>query len=242
MFTKINLLDHHRKLWFYAFHRFEGNNYQLLGEYLSQILTLDIEEFMPLHNKKVLDVGGGRGIYCKMLSEKRNCAAVNLDLHPGEYIWPKTIIGSADNLPFKDNEFNVVICRGVLEHIPTEMQQQSLNEMARVTKMEGLLYIAIPPWYNPHAGHGLKPFHILPFKLAKFLRELIFRNRIEADSFEEQGLYGITFKGMLKMISASDMLKVVATKDVHLRLHFLTRVPVAREIMVPGVAFILVKG
>lgn len=169
---KINLFNHYRKLCFFAFNRFRSNNYQLMREYFAQILIMEIEKFTPIWNKKILDVGGARGEFCKVISEKRKCDAINLDPYPGKYIWPKTIIGFADNMPFDDNEFDLVICRGVLEHIPKEKQQQSVNEMYRVTKIGGICYIMIPPWYNPHAGHHLKPFHIFPFKLAKYLRQL----------------------------------------------------------------------
>ena len=209
-----------------------------MREYFTQILIMEVEDFMLLWNKKVLDVGGAKGEFCKVISEKRKCDAINLDPYPGKYIWPKTKIGFADSMPFDDNEFDLVICRGVLEHIPKEKQQQSMNEIHRVTKTGGICYIVIPPWYNPHAGHQLKPFHILPFKVAKFLRQLIFRNKINANSFEEATLYPITFKKMLKMISTSGF-KVISTKDTHFRLHFLTKIPVIREIAVPSVAFIL---
>lgn len=237
---KMNLFDHYRKLLFYNFNRYKGNNYQLMREYLAQITIIEIEEFMLLWNKKILDVGGARGEFCKIFNEKRKCDAINVDPYPGEYIWPKTKIAFADNLPFDDNEFDLVVCRGVLEHIPTEKQQQSVNEIYRLIKTGGIGYILIPPWYNPHAGHGLKPFHIFPFKLAKFLRQLIFRDKIDANSFEEAGLYPITFNRMLKMISTSGF-KVIATKDSHFRLHFLTKIPVIREIAVPAIAFILTK-
>ena len=46
-------------------------------------------------------------------------------------------------------------------------------------KKQGIGYFVIPPWYNPHAGHGLKPFHIFPFAIAKFLRNLFFKKESE---------------------------------------------------------------
>ncbi len=211
-----------------------------MREYFAQILIMEVEEFMPIWNKKVLDIGGARGEFCKIISEERKCNTINLDPCPGKYIWPKTKIGFADSIPFDDNEFDLVICRGTLEHIQTEKQQRCVNEMYRANKMGGICYIMIPPWYNPHAGHQLKPFHIFPFKLAKYLRELIFRNKIDANSFEQAGLYPITFKRMLNMISASNF-KVIATRDTHFKLHFLTKIPVIREVMIPAVAFILTK-
>ena len=235
-----NLFDHYRKLLYYLCNRFKGNNYSLMREYLTKILVMEVEEFMPLWNKRVLDVGGAKGEFCKTLYDLRKCDAINVDLCPGDCIWPKTIIASADNLPFHNNVFDLVICRGVLEHIPTEKQQQTVDELYRVTKTGGICYIMIPPWYNPHAGHHLKPFHILPFKVAKFLRELIFGNKIDANSYEEAGLYPITFRKMVRMISKSGF-KILTTKDTHLRLHFLTKIPGIREVAVPAVSFILTK-
>lgn len=236
----INLIDHYKKLFFYNFNRFKGNNYQSMREYFSQILLMEIEDFVSLWHKKILDVGGARGEFCKSLYEKRACDITNVDPFPGEYIWPKTKIAYADNLPFGDNEFDLVIGRGVLEHVPTDKQQQSVREMYRVTKPGGFSYILIPPWYNPHAGHGLKPFHILPFKLAKFLRQLVMREKIVANSYAEAGLYPVTFRRMKKMILVSGF-SLLATRDTHFRLHFLTKIPLLREIAVPSVAFILEK-
>jgi len=236
----MNLFSHYRKLFFYSFNRFKDNNYQLLREYLAQILISEVEEFMPLWNKSVLDVGGARGEFCKILNSERRCNAINLDPNPGKTVWPETVKGFADSIPFNDNKFDLVICRGVLEHIPKEKQQRSLNEMYRVTKKGGFAYVLIPPWYNPHAGHCLKPFHVLPFKLAKFLRNLFFRDKIIGPTLRDVNLFPITFRGALKMISASKF-KVAATKDTHLRLHFLTKIPIVREVAVPAVAFILTK-
>ena len=249
---RINYFSHYKKLLFYALNRFEGKNYQLMREYFADILILELEEFIPIRNKKVLDVGGAQGQFCKVLSEKRQCDAINLDPEPGrylwpkpknieEYIWPKTKVAFADSMPFSDNEFDLGICRGVLEHIPTEKQQQSVNEMYRVTKPGGIFYIVIPPWYNPHAGHVLKPFHILPFNYAKYLRQLVFGNKINASSLQDMEIYPITYRRMLKLISESGF-DVLSTKDTHFRLHFLTKIPVIREIAVPAIAFIVKKN
>jgi len=252
MKNKIPLVTHYKKLLFFAFNRFKGKNYTVMREYFADVLISEVEEFMPLWKKRVLDVGGARGEFCRILSHKRKCDAINLDPSPQEFIggwdksltkdklWLKTRVGVADSLPFKDNCFDLVILRGVLEHIPFEKQQKSVNEMYRVTKKNGFGYIMIPPWYNPHAGHALKPFHILPFKVAKFLRTTLFGTNINARSLKELNLYPITFKRMEKMISSAHF-KIAATRDTHLRFHLVTKIPLLREIMVPAVAFILIK-
>lgn len=236
----MNLFTHYRKLWDFNLNRMKGNNYQLMREYFAKILIDDVEQVATLYDKKILDVGGARGEFCKVLSTLRNCDAVNLDVNISDPLWHKNIEAAADNMPFPDNEFDLVICRGVLEHIEPQKQQRSVDEMYRVTRPGGVCYIMIPPWYNPHAGHAFRPFHVLGFKTARFLARRLYRKKIEENSFAERNLYGITFSRMAKMIRASGF-EIAASKDVHFRMHFLTRIPLIREIAVAAVGFILIK-
>lgn len=244
----ISIIEHYKKLWFFNFNRLKGDNYGAMREYFARVVIREVEEFMPLEGRKVLDVGGARGEFCRVLSEERRCDAVNLDPSPYEYgryssefLWPGTAMGRADDMPFDGEQFDLVICRGVLEHIPSERQQGSLNEMHRVVKVGGFCYVTVTPWYNPWAGHGLKPFHYLPFGAAKRLAEAAYGKRIDADSWEEKKLFPVTFRKMLRMISLSGF-KIAGTLDTHFRMHFLTRIPVVREVAVPSVVFILTKG
>jgi SAM-dependent methyltransferase len=211
-----------------------------MREYFAQVFLAEIEEFGPTEGKMLLDVGGAKGEFCQLLHQLRSCQAVNLEPMRVERLWPNGVRALADRIPFPNDVFDLVICRGVMEHIPTEVQQTSLNEMYRVTRQGGLCYILIPPWFNPHAGHSLKPFHIFPFKVAKFLRQLVFRKRIKANSLAECGLYPITFSRMTHMIRASGF-RLVATRDTHFRMHFMTQLPILNEILVPAAAFILMK-
>jgi len=243
----MNILNHYRKLLYFNFNRLKGDAYREMREYLAQVFIADIGRFMSLDGKRVLDVGGARGEFCKALSDKSSCAAVNLDPAPfeygkysGDFLWQDTVLGSADKMPFEDNEFDLVMCLGAFEHISSAKQQDSLNEMFRVTRPGGLCYVTIPPWFNPTAGHGLKPFHYFPFPIAKRLSEMTYGKKIEASSWAEKKLFPVTFQGMSKMISASGF-RVIDTQDRHLRMHFLTRIPVLREVAVPAVAFILRK-
>ncbi|HUS92788.1 MAG TPA: class I SAM-dependent methyltransferase [Phycisphaerae bacterium] len=239
--SRVSILGHYRKLWYFTFNRFKGETYREMREYFTGVLIGEIEEFAPMQGRRVLDVGGAKGEFCKALSEQRGCDAVNLDPDPGGYVWPQTVVGRADSIPFGDNTFDFVICRGVLEHIPTEAQLSSLEDMHRVTKPGGICHVTIPPWYNPHAGHRLKPFHLLPFPAAKRLRKLVFPgSQIRGNSYEEAGLFPVTFRRMRELIASVDF-DLLATRDTHLRLHFLTRLPGVREVAVPAVSFILRK-
>jgi len=237
----MNLLDHYKKLWFYNFNRYKSDNYQLMREYFAKVLISDAEKHLLLSNKRVLDVGGARGEFCSVLSKERDCDAINLDPVAGKDIWQKSIRGYADSIPFSDNEFDLVICRGVLEHIRPEKQQNSINDMFRVTKRGGFCYIMIPPWYNPHAGHSFRPFHILGFATAKRLKKIFYNWETEADSFAQMNIFPITFNRILKMIKVSGF-KVVETTDVHFRIHLLTKIPVIREVAVASAGFMLQKS
>jgi SAM-dependent methyltransferase len=235
-----SIFKHYRKLWFFNFHRYEGDNYRRMREYFAEVLIDDLEKFIPLQDKRVLDVGGANGEYCLILNQKRNCSSVNLDPNPQNPIWPNTTIGFSDRIPFPNESFDLVICRGVLEHMPTDRLPASLMEMYRVTKKGGACYIVVPPWYNPHAGHGLKPFHIFGFRVAKYLRELFTRKQVAGNSFEDQSLYKVTFANMARLLQETHY-KLLATQDTHFRMHFLTKIPLVREILVPAVSFILQK-
>jgi ubiquinone/menaquinone biosynthesis C-methylase UbiE len=207
----------------------------------------EISEFMDLSGKKTLDVGGARGEFSSVLAESSGAEAYNIDKdlfahgrYKSDFVWKNSARAVAQALPFKDGEFDLVSCRGVLEHIPLEFQEKSVREMFRVTKDGGYCYIMVPPWFSPHGGHGLKPFHILPFRVARFLRHLFFSNRVTAKTYAEAGLFPITVRRMLAMIKICGF-TVAAMKDMHFRLHFLTYIPIIREVLVPSVVFILRK-
>ena len=211
-----------------------------MNNYFASVLIQDVEKFISLYCKKILDVGGAHGDYCRFLFENRNCDAFNLDPNPGVNRWHKTIVGYANNIPSEEDYFDLIICRGVLEHFNDEEREKSIVEMKRVLNKNGLLYLQFPPWYNPIAGHMLKPFHILPFGFAKFLRRLFFKNRIKAHSLGEMYLFPLTMSKMIKLLNNLD-LKIIKIIDSHLRLHFLTKIPFFREFLVTSATFIVSK-
>lgn len=56
----------------------------------------------------------------------------------------KLVKAAAENLPFKDNEFEISLSAGSLEHLVD--QEQSLKEMARVSKVQIIVVHAKLPW------------------------------------------------------------------------------------------------
>ncbi|MBO0322078.1 methyltransferase domain-containing protein [Muricauda sp. CAU 1633] len=104
--------------------------------------TIDIE------GKKVLDMGSGLGGPCRMLADEFNCTATGIDLSP-EFVRTANALsklvgledktffiqGSAAQLPFEDNSFDVIWTQHVQMNIPDK--QKFYGEAHRVLKSGG---------------------------------------------------------------------------------------------------------
>jgi len=236
----MNILRHYFSLFKFALHGNKG--YYAAREYLGLCLIDELEAFIDLRGKKVLDIGGERGEFCKVLAQKKHCQAINLEPHPpaGGKFHHKTIRGTADKLPFKNGEFDLVLLRGVLQHIPTDRKLKSLQEMHRVLKDGGIAYIMIPPWWSPLSGQNLKPFQYFGFPLAKHFSNTIMGRKILAKNLAELGLWPMTFRSTLRYIKQANF-KILKATDILGRLHFLTKAPIVREFFINSAGFILQK-
>lgn len=130
---------------------------------------------------KVLDVGANSGEVIKLIQEKRKCVCFGIDV--SEIAVSKARekglpveIGDAENLPFKDEEFDVVLMMEVLNHIHDPLK--ALQEAVRVLKPEGILLGSVPhktlekyAWEDAaphHPYHDLESLGILLDKAFKF--------------------------------------------------------------------------
>lgn len=66
--------------------------------------------------------------------------------------------GSADEIPFPDRSFDVVMLANVYEHILPERRVASFQEMRRVLKDGGVIVGQIPNPYFPIESHSRLPF------------------------------------------------------------------------------------
>lgn len=140
---------------------------------------------------KVLDAGCGDGVLSLMMAEK-GAIVTGVDLSlPNIDACKKRAkdknlksvisfsIGDAENLPFPDNSFDLVVSSHVLEHLPDF--DKGLREVMRVTKKRAI--IAIPTIFNPCSWvqvgggwfylKGLRSFLALPMGFLKMFWALI---------------------------------------------------------------------
>jgi SAM-dependent methyltransferase len=99
---------------------------------------------------QALDVGCGRGWFMSQLHSK-GYQVWGIDVNETRISeaskWGTVTIGSADNLPFPDNSFNLVSCIGVLHHL--DNPRQTIAQIERVLAGAGIFYLAEVVEDNP---------------------------------------------------------------------------------------------
>lgn len=156
---------------------------KIKGEQANDLIEL-LERYIGLENKKILDVGSGWGEFVASVN-LHGAKAFGIEPDEEEIKLSKmrlmikkldntVFMGVGENLPFKDNIFDIVCCYSVLEHV--QNRTKVIDEMVRVLKKGGFCHITAPNYLFPREAH-YKIFWIpfLPKKLAKFY--LMLRSR-----------------------------------------------------------------
>ena len=71
----------------------------------------------------------------------------------------RTVAGDGNRLPMPDGTFDVAFSSNVLEHVPDP--GRFLDEMVRVTRPGGIIYLSYTAWFSPWGGHETAPWHYL---------------------------------------------------------------------------------
>ncbi len=85
--------------------------------------------------KKALDIGARDGYFSKLLASHYD-SVVALDLEKPLLNCAKVtcVKGNATQLAFPDDNFDLIFCAEVLEHIPTNLLEQACKELSRVSR------------------------------------------------------------------------------------------------------------
>jgi SAM-dependent methyltransferase len=131
---------------------------------LAQDSAAQVASYLPLAGARLLDVGGGPGFFADAF-EARGAAYVGLDADPGELALhgrrpgPRTVLGDGTALPFLDDAFDVAYSSNVAEHVREPWRMA--DEMVRVTRPGGLVFLSYTLWFGPWGGHETSPWHYL---------------------------------------------------------------------------------
>lgn len=130
---------------------------------LARDSALHLGRYADLRGKLLLDVGGGPGYFAEAF-EAAGATYVSVDSDVGEMsglgtIRPGSVVGSGMRLPFADGAVDVCYSSNVLEHVPRPWQMA--QEMVRVTRPGGIVFLSYTVWYGPWGGHETAPWHFL---------------------------------------------------------------------------------
>jgi ubiquinone/menaquinone biosynthesis C-methylase UbiE len=119
-------------------------------------------KLLELHpESRILDFGAGRGaLSCEIARRGYRVTACDIDgqklgqlpdpcgPHPISTI---LLAAGAPTLPFQDREFDVIVCREVLEHIPD--YAYAITELHRILKPGGILAVSVPARLSERLCH-----------------------------------------------------------------------------------------
>lgn len=90
---------------------------------------------VPKDVKNLVDLGCGNGVFLNHLMSLRpelRLTGVDRSQSALKYVQTTTINSSIDKLPFDDNSFDCVSCLEVIEHLPIDLYNRAIQEIARV--------------------------------------------------------------------------------------------------------------
>lgn len=122
-----------------------------------------LRRWSALENAAVLDIGGGPGYFADAFTDA-GARYAGVEPDAGELtarggVAGNTIRGSGLDLPLADGSVDVAFSSNVLEHVPDP--RRMAEEMLRVTRPGGVVFLSWTPWLSPWGGHETSPWHYL---------------------------------------------------------------------------------
>lgn len=141
-----------------------------------------ILKYVPLYDKRILDVGCGLGLYLKRFREYSD-EVYGVDIDPEKVAQasrelPNIKLAPAEALPFEDGFFDVVLLHEVLEHV--EDDRQAVREACRVTGPGGKIVVFAPNrlyFFETHGCFWRGKYHFGNIPLINYLPNPL-RNRL----------------------------------------------------------------
>jgi SAM-dependent methyltransferase len=200
-----------------------------------------VSGYRTLAGTTVLDVGGGPGYFADAF---RGAGAryVAIDADLGELsargaVEPGTVLGSGTAVPIRTGAVDVCYSSNVLEHVAEP--ERMAEEMVRVTRPGGLVFLSYTTWLSPWGGHETAPWHYLGGHYAA--RRYQQRRGKPPKNRYGESLFALSAARMLRWARTCPRVEVI---DALPRYHprwaaWIVRVPVVREVAVWNLALVL---
>jgi len=197
--------------------------------------------YADLADRVVLDVGGGPGYFADAF-RAAGAHYVGVDPDTGELSArgepaAGMVRASGMALPFATGALDVCYSSNVLEHVPDP--DRMLDEMVRVTRPGGTVFVSFTPWWSPWGGHETAPWHYLGGEYAR--RRYLRRTGHEPKNRIGHSLYPISIGAALRWARCTGQADLV---DFLPRYHpwwarWVVRVPMVREVVSWNLAMVL---
>ena len=181
-----------------------------------------------LDGRTVVDVGGGGGWFTAAF-RARGARCYLFEPDPAEMrLRTAAVVADGYWLPVRDGGADVAFSSNVLEHVPDPMGL--IEEMIRVTRPGGLVYVSFCNWYSPWGGHEMSPWHYLGPGYAR--RRYVRRHRHEPKHECGVNLFPVHVGPMLRALRARpDVTILEAAPRYYPRwCRWLVRLPGLREV------------
>ncbi|HRR62703.1 MAG TPA: class I SAM-dependent methyltransferase [Paludibacteraceae bacterium] len=110
------------------------------------------------------------------------------------------------------HDFDIIILRDVIEHMPDK--EKLLNLLKKWLAVDGIVFIAFPPWQNPFGGHQqiceskflsvLPYFHLLPISAYKNILKLFGEKEGKINTLLEIKQTGISLENFEQLVKKND--------------------------------------
>jgi SAM-dependent methyltransferase len=205
----------------------------LAGDAVSQL-----ERHVDLTGRTVVDVGGAAGYFSAAFGDRgADCLLVEPD--PDELAGRShtSVRGDGCHLPLRDASMDVAFSSNVLEHVRDPAA--FLDEMVRVTRPGGVIYLAYTLWFSPWGGHETSPWHFLGGRFAarRYARK---HGRPPKNRYGES-LFALGAGRVLRLVrDRADVTVLEARPRYYPRwCAFLVRLPLLRELLTWNLLLIL---
>lgn len=149
------------------------------------------------------------------------------------------VIATGSRLPFADATADIVFCSNVLEHVPDP--SALADELLRVTRRGGILYLSYTNWLSPWGGHETSPHHWLGGERAA--RRYERRQGHPPKNLIDESLFRVSVADGLRWAARQTTADVLVARPRYLpdASRHLLRVPILREFCTWNLLLVLRK-
>ena len=164
--------------------------------------------------------------------------------------------GIAEDLPFKDEEFDIVYLWDILEHVKDP--QKTVKEASRVCKSHGSIFIEFSPYWAYPTGHHLNslgfPLGFLPYQLMplSWTKRIVLNSTLKTKDtpeyiFKQFSLLNKLSIGKFKNMILLENLKplkeyyFISLPNREIKISIISKIPILRELFTMSYSSVLQK-